>query len=72
MNKRFETIILKCQELRKKHGFDYEEKCKAKIEKFSREIIEKNLIAKCFDETFAKQLCIMNCLEYKNKNKSKH
>lgn len=64
MNKRFETIILKCQELKSKFGFDYEEKCKKYIEKYSAEIIEKDLVNKCNDVHFAKQLCIMNCLKY--------
>lgn len=66
MNKRFENIILKCQELRKKHGFDYQENCKKQIKKFSTEIIEKDKIDKCNDKYFAMQLCIMNslCIEF--------
>lgn len=64
MDKRFETIILECQELRKKYGVYYEENCKKQIEKYSSEIIEKGLVNKCQDVYFAKQLCIMNCLQY--------
>lgn len=56
LNKRFEQIILMCQNARKKHGFDYKEKYKTKIDKFSSEIIESNLIDKCKNTHFAKQL----------------
>ena len=66
MNKRFQTIILKCQELRKKYWWDYEDKCEKQIKKYSREIIEKDLVNQCTDPTFAKQLCMVNNLEYKN------
>lgn len=64
MNKRFQEIILMCQEARKKYGFKYEEKYSSKIKKFSQEIIKDNLIDKCKDKHFAKQLCIKNCLTY--------
>lgn len=64
MSKRFETIITKCQDLKQKFGFEYEQKCKKQIEKYSNEIIEKDLLNKCEDVYFAKQLCIMNCLRY--------
>lgn len=64
LNKRFEQIILMCQNARKKYGFDYEERYKSKIDKFSSEIIEKDLINKCKNTHFAKQLCIMNNLTY--------
>lgn len=64
LNKRFVQIILMCQNARKKYGFDYEERYKFKIDKFSSEIIENNLIDKCKDTRFAKQLCIMNNLTY--------
>ena len=66
MNKRFISIILQCQNLRAKHGFEYEEKCKKHIDKFSKEIIENDLINKCGNEKdFAEQLCIANELNYK-------
>ncbi len=66
MNKRFESIIIKCQELRKKHGFDYTENCRKQIEKYTDEIISKKLIDKCDDKYFAMQLCVMNslCMEH--------
>jgi hypothetical protein len=64
MNKRFEQIILICQTLRKHYGFDYEEKAKDRIESYSNEIIRKQLVEKCEDKNFAKQLCIMNSLRY--------
>ena len=64
LNRRFEQIILMCQDARKKYGFDYEEKYKSKIYKFSEEIIGNNLIDKCKSKHFAKQLCIMNNLTY--------
>lgn len=64
MDKRFEKIILMCQEARKKYGFDYEEKYSLKIDRFSKEIIEDGLIDKCEDKHFAKQLCMMNELSY--------
>lgn len=64
LNKRFEQIIIMCQNARKKYGFDYEEKYKYKIDKFSSEIIKNNLIDKCENKHFAKQLCIMNKLTY--------
>jgi hypothetical protein len=38
MNKRFETIIIKCQQLRKKHGFNYNENCRKQIEKYTDNI----------------------------------
>lgn len=64
MNKRFEQIILICQTLKKHYGFDYEESAKVKIDFFSNEIISKQLVEKCEDQDFAKQLCIMNSLRY--------
>lgn len=66
MNKRFTQIITKCQQLRAKFHFDYEEKCAKQILKYSKEIIDKDLVNKCEDVNFAKQLCIMNCLKYEN------
>lgn len=66
MNRRFRTIITICQQLKEKHGFNYEKKCAKKITAFSQEIIEKKLIDKCTDKTFAKQLCIANNLKYKS------
>lgn len=68
MNNRFNQIIIKCQQLRAKFHFDYEEKCAKQIEKYSKEIIDKDLVNKCEDRTFAKQLCIMNCLKYEKEN----
>ena len=64
LNNRFSRIIQMCQKAKKKYGFDYEEKYKNKIEKFSKEIKENKLIDKCEDKTFAKQLCIMNDINY--------
>lgn len=64
MDKRFEKIILICQEARKKYGFDYEEKFAEKIKKFSEEIIDNNLVDRCTNKHFAKQLCMMNHLSY--------
>lgn len=69
LNKRFKQIILMCQKARKKYGFEYEDKYKTKIHKFSREIIESNLINKCKNVHFAKQLCIMNNIPYTIKTK---
>lgn len=67
MNKRFRKIILICQDLRKKYGDDYEKKCSKKIQKFTNEIINDNLIAKCDkdEQYFAWQLCIANSLKIK-------
>ena len=62
MNKRFNSIILKCQELRDRYGFDYENICSDKIKKYSEEIKSKKLIEKCNDQIFANQLCIANSL----------
>ena len=63
--KRFEKIILMCQDARKKYGFEYEETYSDKIKDFSNEIIKDKLIDKCEDKHFAKQLCIMNGLNYR-------
>jgi hypothetical protein len=70
LNDRFLVIIVKCQQLRYENGFDYEQKCVKQIEKFSKEIIDKQLIEKCKDKDFAQQLCIMNslCMDYILKN----
>jgi hypothetical protein len=70
LNKRFETIIIMCQCLKKEFGFDYEQKCFKQIQKYSKEIIDKQLIEKCQDKDFAKQLCIKNslCMDYIFKN----
>lgn len=65
LDKRFYEIILKCQELRINNSIDYPEKCKKLIDRYSKEIKEKNLIEKCINGNFAKQLCIMNELKYK-------
>lgn len=62
LDKRFEKIIIMCQDARKKHGVDYETKYKSKIDKFSSEITGDKLIDNCNDKCFAKQLCIMNSL----------
>jgi len=64
INKRLDQIISKCQELRHKYGFYYEDKCAAKIRRYSDEIISKNLIEKSEDKDFAMQLCMMNSLNY--------
>lgn len=64
LDERFTHIIVICQDLRYKNGFDYEEKCSKQIEKYSNEIIDNQLIEKCTDKDFAKQLCIMNSLCY--------
>lgn len=64
LNKRFEQIILMCQKAEKKYSFDYEEKYKNQLDKFSNEIIENGLIDKCIDKDFAKQLCFKNGLRY--------
>jgi hypothetical protein len=64
MNKDFIKIIVICQRLREKYGFEYEDKCKSQIEKYSKEIIEKDLVNKCSDVVFAKQLCMANSLTY--------
>lgn len=64
LNKRFMQIIVMCQDARKKHGFDYEEKYRDNIDRFSKEIKEKSLIDKCQSSHFAKQLCMMNGLKY--------
>jgi hypothetical protein len=64
MNKRFEKIILMCQDAYKRYGFEYEEKYSIKIKRFSDEIIKDKLIDKCKDKHFARQLCIKNCLTY--------
>jgi hypothetical protein len=69
LNKRFKEIILRCQRLRDKFGYDYEEECERVIKKYSAEIIKKDLINKCENAHFAKQLCIMNCLLIENSNK---
>ena len=68
MNKRFEAIIIKCQELRNKFGLEYEQKCKKQIEKYSKEIIEKDLINKCAKKHYAMQLCMMNGLQFEQSN----
>lgn len=65
VNKRLETIILHCQDLREEHGFDYEENCAKKIAKYSKEIVEKDLVNKSENRDFSAQLCMMNCLDYK-------
>ena len=65
LDKRFREIILKCQELREKYGFNYEEKTIEIREKFSNEIITKKLVNKCSESDFAKQLCVMNSLKCK-------
>ena len=59
-----EKIILKCQVLKEKYGFNYEIKTTKKRNNFSKDIISKKLIEKCDDKTFAKELCIKNDLEY--------
>lgn len=65
MDKRLEKIIAECQKLREKFGDDYEVKTKKQREKFSKEIISQKLIEKCGnDKDFAKQLCIINELQY--------
>lgn len=65
MDERLEAIILDCQELRSKHGFDYEDNCKSQIDKFTKEIKRDNLIDKCSDDNkyFARQLCKCNGIE---------
>ncbi|HLR92038.1 MAG TPA: hypothetical protein VK048_03175 [Atopostipes sp.] len=62
---RFQDIINECQKLRAKHGDDYEDACKDKIEEFSKEIIENDLTNKVHNPYFARQLCIVNELEWK-------
>jgi hypothetical protein len=52
------SIILACQEAEQKYGFEYETKYAKQLEKFSREIIEKDLVSKCEDTYFAEQLCM--------------
>jgi hypothetical protein len=64
MEKRFEKIILMCQDARKKYGFEYEEKYLGQRKRFSDEIIKNKLIDKCKNKHFAKQLCVMNQLNY--------
>jgi hypothetical protein len=64
INKRLNQIIVNCQQLRDKYGFNYEEECSEIIERFSKEIIEKELIANSKDKDFAMQLCIMNSLKF--------
>ena len=61
----FRSIILRCQGLRKFHGIDYGLNCREEIDKYSNQIIEKGLIDKQKDKTFAKQLCIVNGLRFK-------
>jgi hypothetical protein len=64
IEQRLHDIIVKCQVARKKYGFDYEERYQKDIQRFSEEIIKKDLISKCADQEFAKQLCITNSLNW--------
>lgn len=64
MDNRFREIILACQSAREKYGFEYEQKYSKMIAQFSDEIKEDELIDKCEDTHFAKQLCMMNSLSF--------
>jgi len=65
MTKRFSTIILSLQWLAKKYWRDSEIYIKPK-NKYEKEINDKKLLSKISKEEidFAKQLCIMNDIEY--------
>lgn len=65
INSRLSQIIKKCELLRKRHGFDYEEKCGEVIDRFSKEIIDNELILNSQDKEFAIQLCMMNSLKFR-------
>lgn len=62
-----EKIILKCQSLKLKYGFSYEEKTLKIRKNFSERIKQENLIEKSDDVDFAMQLCLMNELDYEIK-----
>lgn len=59
-----EKIIISCQQLREKHGFEYTQKCYAQLSMYSRQIVEEDLIEKSSNKEWAKQLCIANSLKY--------
>lgn len=64
INSALEKIILDCQALREKYGFEYTQKCYATLSRYSREIVENNLIEKSENKTWAKQLCMANSLKF--------
>lgn len=64
INKRLKVIIETCQRAKKRYGFDYELRYNYNIKRFSDEIIKGGLVDKSKDVHTAKQLCIMNNLEY--------
>lgn len=65
---RFRKIIMNCQNLREFHGINYEYICSKIINKYSKEIQNKNLISYCQDQPFAKQLCMMNGIQCEIQN----
>lgn len=64
INSALEKIILDCQALREKYGFEYTQKCYATLSRYSREIVENNLIEKSENKTWAEQLCMANSLKF--------
>ena len=69
LHPRFDNIIWKLQSLRLNHDGcrkkpNYPEDYMCLIHKYVNEIRDKNLIEKCRDKTFAKQLCIMNDIPF--------